>query len=73
MKHQVEIGIMAVRVSDGEKKIAAAGYAYKKARSMVSVKEHVVDITGKRIRDNERPKVVKRIIAILDEIAQSKT
>jgi len=69
-KHQVEVAIMAVRVSDGDR-IAAAEYAYKKAMSMVSVSEHVVDITGRRVREKDRTMVVKEILSILDEIVKN--
>ena len=71
-KYNVEIGIMAVRVSAGEKKVAAAEYAYRKARSMVSATEHVVDIAGKKIREKERRNVVEQIIGILDGLTKSK-
>ena len=68
-KHQVEIGITAVRVHQEGKAEVVAEHVYAEIDSMRRFTSHEISIVGKKLRTRKSEMVVvEKIIAILDEI-----
>ena len=68
-KHQVEIGITAVRVHQEGKADVVAEHVYAEIDSIRQFRSHEISIVGRKLRTRETEMaVVEEIIAVLDEI-----